>query len=165
MPLALILIFSGVIAGYMGLNNVSLKGILTDQPSPITNPTGGSSTTSATTSTGTAPITGINTPNVMGSVTRAQLDAIGTKKGWNAAQISDWFAVIQRESGGNPTDQNSRSSAYGIAQFINGPSEYYTYGGTPNTVEGQLDAMANYISERYGTPSAALAHEYSNDWY
>ena len=63
--------------------------------------------------------------------------------GWS---VSDWDKVIMRESGGSMTARNSSSGAYGIAQFIQGPSEYYEWGGNPNTLQGQLIAMANYIS-------------------
>lgn len=100
-----------------------------------------------------------------GSVTTQDLASIGSAFGWTGSQISDWMGVINKESGGRLTAQNPTSNAYGIAQFINGPSEYYSYGGNPNTTQGQLTAMANYIKQRYGTPSAALAHENSAGWY
>jgi hypothetical protein len=58
MPLALILIFGGVMAAYMGLNNVSFKGILSDQPSPISGTTPPSTGTSASAG-GSAPVSGV----------------------------------------------------------------------------------------------------------
>lgn len=93
------------------------------------------------------------------------LTALAAQKGWNATQVQAWKQVINRESGGSLTAQNPTSSAYGIAQFINGPSEYAQYGGNSTTVAGQLTAMANYIKQRYGTPAAAWAHELSAGWY
>jgi hypothetical protein len=63
------------------------------------------------------------------------------------------------------TARNPSSGAYGLAQFINGPSEYFQYGGNPNTAVGQLTAMMNYIRQRYGDPNAAWAHEIAHNWY
>lgn len=49
MALAFVLVLGGLLAVYMGLNNVSFKGILSDVQSPISNPTsGGSSGATAT---------------------------------------------------------------------------------------------------------------------
>jgi len=74
--------------------------------------------------------------------------------------------VINAESGGNLTAQNPSSSAYGIAQFINGPSEYATYGGNSTTVLGQMPAMINYIKQRYpSAPCEAWGHEQADHWY
>jgi hypothetical protein len=70
-----------------------------------------------------------------------------------------------RESGWSTTARNPSSGAYGIAQFINGPSEYYQYGGNPNTAAGQILGFYNYIRQRYGSPSAAWAHEVNFGWY
>jgi hypothetical protein len=70
-----------------------------------------------------------------------------------------------RESGWSPVAHNASSGAYGIAQFINGPSEYYQYGGNPNTVAGQVLAFFNYIRQRYGSPAGAWAHEMNYGWY
>jgi hypothetical protein len=101
---------------------------------------------------------------VGGSLT-GQVNTIAAGKGWGASEVTAWLQVISRESGGNPTAKNPSSGAYGIAQFINGPGEYAQYGGDVNTVAGQLTAMANYIHQRYGTPSAAWAHEQQFGWY
>ena len=96
--------------------------------------------------------------------------------GWDSQEIKDWAGVIAAESGGNPAATNSSSTAaYGIGQFFApapnnqvlpraqqiaaNKEKYRTYGGNPNTVIGQLTAMANYIKDRYGTPAKALAHE------
>jgi hypothetical protein len=105
------------------------------------------------------------TGNVVGEVTSGDLSALATQHGWDASQIADWVKVITRESGGNPTATNPSSGAYGIAQGIDGPSWYAAHGGDATTVTGQLTAMANYISQRYGTPAAAWAHEQSAGWY
>ncbi|MGH9071244.1 MAG: hypothetical protein ACRDX8_08815 [Acidimicrobiales bacterium] len=101
----------------------------------------------------------------IGEVHWHQIRKIAGHHHWGNAQVGDWINVIRVESGGIRTAQNPTSSAYGIAQFIEGASEYYTHGGNPNTVVGQLTAMANYIAERYGTPSQAWAHELADKFY
>lgn len=118
---------------------------------------------SSSTPTKTTPLP--SSGNKHGLVTTGALATIGRTHGWGPAQIADWFRVVMAESNGTLTDTNPSSGAYGIAQFINGPSEYYTYGGNPNTLSGQLTAMGNYIAQRYGSPSAAWAHEQANHWY
>ena len=57
------------------------------------------------------------------------------------------------------------SGAYGLAQFLYGPGEYFQYGGDPNTALGQLTAMMNYIAQRWGSPAAAWANEAAHHWY
>jgi hypothetical protein len=107
---------------------------------------------------------GVSTTGLSGGL-RSVVNQIAKKLGWGPAEVSAWLQVIARESGGSMTAQNPSSSAYGIAQFINGAGEYYTYGGNPNTLVGQLVAMANYIKQRYGTPSAAWGNELSAGYY
>jgi hypothetical protein len=102
---------------------------------------------------------------VVGLVTWADINLIGAAHGWTQAQISDWASVIKSESNGTLTDTNPSSGAYGIAQFINGPGEYAQYGGDSHTLTGQLTAMANYIAQRYGNPSAAWSFHVAHNWY
>jgi cell wall-associated NlpC family hydrolase len=84
--------------------------------------------------------------------------------GW-ANQWPSFNSLENREAGWSMTARNPSSGAYGLAQFINGPSEYFQYGGDPNTALGQLTAMDNYIASRYGSPNAAWAHEVAHNWY
>lgn len=101
-----------------------------------------------------------------GQVTYADVAAIGHAKGWSDREIQDWFyRLIPSESNGTITDRNSVSGAYGIAQGITGPSWYKAHGGDPNTVHGQLLAMANYIAERYGNPTIAWQFHQTHNWY
>jgi hypothetical protein len=103
---------------------------------------------------------------VSGSAGAAQRYARGllSAYGWGG-QWAALNAVAMRESGWSLTARNPSSGAYGIAQFINGPSEYYQYGGNPNTVSGQVIAFFNYIRQRYGNPGAAWQHELNFGWY
>ncbi len=84
---------------------------------------------------------------------------------WPQSMFPAFDYLETREAGYNLTARNPSSGAYGMAQFINGPSEYYQYGGNPNTPAGQLAAMFNYISQCYGNPLAAAAHERAFNWY
>lgn len=123
---------------------------------------------------GTATATAAAAPQAgsTGSVTSAQLASIGKQHGWSGQQLTDWMNIINAESNGTVTDTNPTSGAYGIAQmFVQAgdiaanKAKYYTYGGNPDTVTGQLTAMANYIAQRYGTPSAAWTYHQANSSY
>jgi phage-related protein len=92
------------------------------------------------------------------------LQQYASKVGWSQAMVSAWEGVIRLESGGSFTAKNPTSDAYGLAQFIGGPSGYAQYGGNL-TPSGQVTAMGNYIKERYGNPENALAHEHAYHWY
>lgn len=84
---------------------------------------------------------------------------------WPGSMFPAFDYVEMREAGYSLTARNPTSGAYGMAQFINGPGEYYQYGGNPFTAAGQLTAMFRYIRGRYGTPLAAAAHERAFNWY
>lgn len=97
---------------------------------------------------------------------QAEVEKLSSEHGWGEADVQDWLNVIGAEdSTGNLTIQNPSSGAYGIAQFIDGPSEYAQYGGNADSLSGELTAMANYIQQRYETPVAAWAHEQEYHWY
>jgi hypothetical protein len=86
-------------------------------------------------------------------------------RGWVGPLWNDLNAVEMMEAGWNPNAQNPTSNAYGIAQFINGPSEYALYGGNAGSVVGQITGFLNYVAQRYGNPAAALLHEEAFHWY
>jgi hypothetical protein len=92
---------------------------------------------------------------------------LAAKHGWGASEIQAWQQLEGIEDGSYSLTARNPSGAYGLAQFINGPGEYAQYGGNASTIVGQLTGMANYIAQRYTTPSAALAHELANNphWY
>ena len=101
-------------------------------------------------------------PNTAQSIAYNMLSSFGFSPATYFGCLVDLW---NRESGWSYDAENPSSGAYGIAQFINGPSEYSEYGGNADTIAGQVEAMGNYIEQRYGTPSAALAHENSSHWY
>jgi hypothetical protein len=103
---------------------------------------------------------------VQGSVTFGDLEEIGRRFGWSHAELQAWWQVISDESGGNPSALNPSSGAFGIGQFLGATyKEYLPFGaGSPHPID-QLNAMAQYIHDRYGSPLAALSHECSCHWY
>src|ERR1700744_5500301 len=113
---------------------------------------------SSSTPTTTAPTTSASPPTTTGQVTSADLQSVAAEHDWDSTQIGFWQQVITKESGGNPKALNPKSGAAGIAQFIDGWGEYAKYGGSADSVTGQLTAMANYIKQRYVTPEAAWQH-------
>jgi len=160
--LGIILVLGGGVVMTAGVTGSSLASVVKGAPDHAraaaagTTTTGGASAQQVNTATGVAAAPG---------AVNAGVASIAKSKGWGASQITAWLGVIARESGGSLTATNPSSGAYGIAQFINGPSEYAVYGGNSTTVPGQLTAMANYIEQRYGTPANALAHENTFGWY
>jgi hypothetical protein len=103
---------------------------------------------------------------LQGAVTFGDLTEIGRRFGWSHAELQAWWQVIADESGGNPSAVNPSSGAFGIGQFLGATyKEYLPFGaGSPNPLD-QLNAMAQYIHNRYGSPLAALAHECACHWY
>jgi hypothetical protein len=95
----------------------------------------------------------------------AALQSAAAKLGWTGAEWAALNNVEMAEAGYNLTATNPSSGAYGMAQFINGPSEYAQYGGDSTSAAGQATAMVNYIAQRYGDPIAAWAHEQADHWY
>jgi len=93
------------------------------------------------------------------------MKSMAASAGWTGAQWQDLYNVEMREAGFNLNAKNPGSGAYGLAQFINGPSEYAQYGGNSTTARGQITGMLNYIKQRYGTPAGAWQHEQQFGWY
>ena len=122
---------------------------------------------SASTPAAADPAGGSSSPADSGSgISKSTLAPIAAKHGWGASEITAWEGVISKEDGsGSLTAKNPTSGAYGIAQFISGASEYAQYGGNTSSAAGELTAMGNYIAQRYGSPTAALAHENQYGWY
>lgn len=92
--------------------------------------------------------------------------------GWNTGQQwNDLVKLWNMESGWNNVATNPTSGAYGIAQAL--PASKYPPKGRPPSMGGKSDATTQiqwglqYIAQRYGSPSAALAHELSTNphWY
>lgn len=114
-----------------------------------------------------APSGGFNGPtrNPGGNSTK-QNQALGkqlaARYGWHEGP--EWAAfneLVMRESGWNAHAANPTSSARGIAQNIKGYSEDYQEGNA----EQQINWMLDYVKDRYGSPSAAIAFHDRKNWY
>jgi hypothetical protein len=158
--LGFVLILGGGVLVTGGFTGSSLASVVKGTPDKAN--AGGAGSAPTVTSSSPQPQSGASP----GSAVTTGVSSIAKSKGWGASEVAAWLGVIAREdTTGSTTAQNPTSSAYGLAQFIGGPSEYAQYGGNSTTVTGQLTAMANYIEQRYGTPAAALAHEQTYGWY
>jgi hypothetical protein len=98
-----------------------------------------------------------------GSV-QAQMQAAAAARGWTGPEWTALYNVEMREAGFNIEARNPSSGAYGLAQGISGPSWYASMGGDLSP-QGQIRAMLNYITQRYGSPTGAWAHEQRFGWY
>lgn len=104
-------------------------------------------------------------PGGGGGPVRALMQRMAAAIGWTGAEWNALDYVETREAGYQLTARNPSSGAYGLAQFINGPSEYFQYGGSPFSAVGQITGFFNYIRQRYGDPIAAANHERAFNWY
>lgn len=84
--------------------------------------------------------------------------------GWGADELSAWYTLGMKESGWRNTAQNPTSTAYGIGQFLNSTWAGVGMAKTSDPAL-QVEAMARYIRNRYGSPSRALAFHLKNNWY
>lgn len=105
------------------------------------------------------------TQGASGGIIQSLMKNMAAARGWTGSQWNALAAVENREAGWSMTARNPSSGAYGLAQFINGPSEYAQYGGNSTTAMGQITGMLNYIAQRYGNPQNAWNHEVNYGWY
>lgn len=133
---------------------------------------------------GVTPGTGQANPNALGQAvasgaqatgsTAAQNQAIGKLQaaayGWSTGvQWDDLVRLWTQESGWNNTAENGSSGAYGIPQAL--PYSKMPKAAWPPRYGGRADPTSqiqwglSYIKGRYGSPSAAWAHEISYNWY
>lgn len=83
---------------------------------------------------------------------------------FGGGQWSAFNQIIYRESRWNHLAQNSKSSAYGYAQFLN--STWETVGCVKTSDQyKQIDCAIKYIKERYDTPKKALSFHQKHNWY
>lgn len=101
-------------------------------------------------------------PKATGNAAQAQAYAASVigSFGWGADQMAPLIRLWNQESGWNAYAVNPSSGAYGIPQSL-GHGHPYDLGDYANQIQWGL----NYIRGRYGSPSAAWAHEVGNNWY
>jgi hypothetical protein len=159
----------GALFAYAGIKGYSIpntiKALISGQsPAGQSQATPVSGTVPASTTASTTASGNVSTTAVSGS-NEAVLQQVAAQFGWTGAEWTALYNVEMAEAGFSLTAQNPSSGAYGMAQFINGASEYATYGGNSTTAQGQATGMCNYVKQRYGKPSVAWAHEQQYGWY
>lgn len=95
------------------------------------------------------------------------VQSAAAKYGWTGSEWNNLNELIQRESSWNPKAQNPTSTAWGLFQFLDmhwGPGKYLPRGRSSSTQE-QIAGGLKYIRDRYGSPSAAIAHHNRMNWY
>lgn len=89
---------------------------------------------------------------------------MAAQRGWTGSKWNSLRAMWNKESGWNNNAQNPHSSAYGIAQLLDG-----TWSGTgikkTSDPGKQILAGENYIQNRYGDPDKAWSFWQKHNWY
>jgi hypothetical protein len=76
------------------------------------------------------------------------------------------YFIIMHESGGDPTADNPRSTAFGLGQLLLDGRRHYLGANYDTTDCGlQLQAFRGYVRDRYGTAENARAFWVANGWY
>jgi septal ring factor EnvC (AmiA/AmiB activator) len=76
------------------------------------------------------------------------------------------YFIIMKESGGDPTADNPRSTAFGLGQLLIDGRRHYLGANADTTDCGlQLQAFRGYVRDRYGTAENARAFWVSHGWY
>jgi septal ring factor EnvC (AmiA/AmiB activator) len=97
-------------------------------------------------------------------------DQAGFQRGGGACDLSGTSAaeynIIMRESHGDPTARNPRSTAFGLGQLLLDLRQRLL-GADANTTDcgRQLYAFRAYVRERYGTAENAWAFWQAHGWY
>jgi hypothetical protein len=84
---------------------------------------------------------------------------------WRHRQFKYLNRLWSRESSWNVHASNPYSGAYGIPQAVPGSKMSSAGPDWPNSARTQIRWGMRYIASRYGSPSAAWAHECATGWY
>ncbi|MFJ4266199.1 hypothetical protein ACIPY1_06530 [Paenarthrobacter nicotinovorans] len=85
--------------------------------------------------------------------------------GWSASEMTALNTLWEKESGWRTTATNASSGAYGIVQSLPAGKMASAGADWQTNYQTQIKWGLNYIKERYGSPSAALAFHLANNWY
>lgn len=105
-----------------------------------------------------------STPKRVDFVAKGDVQKLAEQKvdqTWGDSQWSAFNIIVQKESGWVVGNKNRHSGACGLGQALPCSKMGSAYGNAA----GEIDWTINYISNRYGTPSIALAHHRSYGWY
>jgi septal ring factor EnvC (AmiA/AmiB activator) len=105
-------------------------------------------------------------------VTQQQMaqNRAGVQRGGGVCDLSGTsqaeYNIIMRESRGDPTARNPRSTAFGLGQLLLDLRQRFL-GANADTVDCglQLKAFRMYVAERYGTAENAWAFWQAHGWY
>ena len=79
-------------------------------------------------------------------------------------ELKCYFKIIDKESNWNPLAQNSKSTAFGLGQFLNSTWALVDHKKTADPYE-QIDAMIKYVNLIYGTGCQAWDFKSYKGWY
>ena len=104
------------------------------------------------------------------TVQQRQQRQAGQVRGGGKCDLSETsdaeYFIIMKESGGDPTADNPRSTAYGLGQLlIDGRRHYLGANADTTDCALQLQAFRGYVRDRYGTADNARAFWVSHGWY
>lgn len=186
--LALAEIAAGVILAWSGIENASVTATLRSaiggkKPAPDT----GNQPVTTTAAAGNPAAdlgalpgdTGASSASAAANQAIARL--LAAPYGWSAGtEWTDLVSLWNRESGWSNTATNAASGAFGIAQalghgtagsqgttVIDGSThnEYPSQAANNGSAAAQIAWGLSYISQTYGSPHSAWAHEVANGWY
>lgn len=80
--------------------------------------------------------------------------------------LPDWRWLVNSESSGVPSIRNPSSGAFGLGQFLGSTAAAYAkFGALSRNPVKQIEAMAQYILDRYVNPTRAKAFHLAHNWY
>jgi hypothetical protein len=166
LPVALIA--GGGVLVFSGVENTTVAAVvrsLAQGKAPAAGPettTTESGTAAGTPGTSAAGDTSAH--NAGAAANQAIAKVMAVPYGWSAGQEwADLVSLWNQESGWDNTAQNPGSGAYGIAQFLD--STWAGFGPKTSNPALQIKYGLEYIKQRYGSASAAWAHETADNWY
>lgn len=92
--------------------------------------------------------------------------ALASQRGWTGTEWTDLLELWSCESSWQTVSPNTEDSgSYGIPQSLPA-SKMATFGADYLTnPETQIKWGLDYIARNYGSPSVALEHHYTHNWY
>jgi resuscitation-promoting factor RpfB len=163
LPVALVA--GGGVLVFSGVENTPVAAVvrsLSQGKAPAPGP--GATTTTESGTAGTAAAGDTSAHNAGAAANQAIAKVMAAPRGWATGQEwADLVSLWNQESEWSNVAQNPGSGAYGIAQFLD--STWAAYGPKTSNPALQIRYGLEYIAQRYGSPSAAWAHEQADNWY
>lgn len=156
-----------VVAGIKGMSIQDIVRSFLQGKDPLANPQSTPIGTANNTPSGTGPAPFLQSGGGSAAANQAIARLLAAPYGWSAGP--EWDALVKlwnQESGWSNTAKNPSSGAYGIPQALPEsklPAAGQESGGSDPSA--QISWGLAYIKQRYGSPSAAWAHEQANNWY